>query len=131
MAEAVISAAVEVTLSKSISIIEKQIFQGRWKPKWEKRSATSFPSPKIPLYFVSRCLLTVKGLNISFNEINDKARGFGLQQRVQTLPSLSRGSQDTDSFVDYKAKYTYIQRHGNFSFSFPQRQLAFESHWNK
>ncbi|XP_022722112.1 putative disease resistance protein RGA1 [Durio zibethinus] len=33
-------------------------------------------------------------------KINDRALKFGLQQRVPTLPPLSRGSQATHSFVD-------------------------------
>ncbi|XVE80872.1 hypothetical protein DITRI_Ditri15bG0015900 [Diplodiscus trichospermus] len=162
MAEAVISAAVEVTLSKAISVVEKQI-NLQWDFKEElnklhdsltmthaflrdagrrkvhdepvqvwlkqlrkiayeaddvldelayedlrrkvetqtrKKVSNFFSITKNPIVFSSNMLQTVKGINISLDEINDRALKFGLQQRVHTQPPLSGGSPTTHFFGD-------------------------------
>ncbi|XVE80862.1 hypothetical protein DITRI_Ditri15bG0014900 [Diplodiscus trichospermus] len=162
MAEAVIGAAVEVTLSNAISIVEKLVnlhwdFKdelnklrdslamtraflhdaGRRKVDDEpvqvwlkqlrkiaceaddvldelayedlRRKVETQTRKKVhnflsiyknPILFSSKMHQTVKSINISLNEIIDRASKFGLQQRVHTLPSISRGSPVTHSFGD-------------------------------
>ncbi|XVF65818.1 hypothetical protein PTKIN_Ptkin09bG0281400 [Pterospermum kingtungense] len=155
MAEAVITAAVDVTLSKAISIVENWIKNPRGSNGERKKLIHSlkmtrallrdaetrqvdeavqlwleqliefasqaddaldelayedsrprknkvlnfFSISKNPILFCFKMPLTVKGINISLNEINDRALKFGLQQRVPTLPPLPRGTQATHSFV--------------------------------
>ncbi|XVE80888.1 hypothetical protein DITRI_Ditri15bG0017300 [Diplodiscus trichospermus] len=60
-----------------------------------------FSISKNPIIFCFQKSLTVKGINISLNEIYDQGLRFGLQQGVQTMPPLSRGSQITHSFCDF------------------------------
>ncbi|XVE80873.1 hypothetical protein DITRI_Ditri15bG0016000 [Diplodiscus trichospermus] len=161
MAEALISAAAEVTLSEAISIVEEQInlqrgFKdelndllrsltmtraflkdaetrqvneplGVWleelreiaskaddaldelayedlrrnaETQMRKKVSNFFSISKNPIVFSFKMSQIVKGINISLKKINDRARDFGLQQRVRTLPPLSRGSQTTHSFID-------------------------------
>ncbi|XVE80878.1 hypothetical protein DITRI_Ditri15bG0016500 [Diplodiscus trichospermus] len=162
MAEAIISAAAEVTLSKAISIVEELInlrrgFKdelnnliesltmtraflkddaetrkvdeplGVWlkqlrkiaskaddvldefayedlrrkaETQMRKKVSNFFSISKNPIVFSFKMSQIVKGINISLKKINDRAREFGLEQRVHTLPPLPRGSQATHSFVD-------------------------------
>ncbi|XVE80887.1 hypothetical protein DITRI_Ditri15bG0017200 [Diplodiscus trichospermus] len=65
-----------------------------------KRFRNFFSISKNPIVFCCKMTQTVKVINISLNEINDRALQYGLQQGVQALPPLCRGSQTTDSFGD-------------------------------
>ncbi|XVE80874.1 hypothetical protein DITRI_Ditri15bG0016100 [Diplodiscus trichospermus] len=161
MAEAIISAAAEETLSKAISIVEglinlrrgfkdelnellrsltmtraflkdaetKQVNEplGVWlkelreiaskaddvldelayedlrrkaETQMRKKVSNFFSISKNPIVFSFKMTQIVKGINISLKKINDRAREFGLEQRVHTLPPLSRGSQTTHFFID-------------------------------
>ncbi|XVE80866.1 hypothetical protein DITRI_Ditri15bG0015300 [Diplodiscus trichospermus] len=162
MAEAIISAAAEVTLSKAISFVEEQInLHGGFKDElrklrtsltmthaflldaetrqvhdvavqfWlkqlrktaceaddvldelayedlrrkvetqmTKKVCNFFWISKNPIWFHSNMLQSINGINISLDEINDRALMFGLQQSVHTLRPLSRGSKATHYFGD-------------------------------
>ncbi|XVF29611.1 hypothetical protein REPUB_Repub15cG0136900 [Reevesia pubescens] len=163
MTEALISAVVDVTLTKAISILEEQI-NLHWDFKYDlnklrdsftmthaflrdaetrqvddeavklwlqllrrvaskaddvldelayehlrrkvendqlRKKVSNFFSPsKNPMAFPLKMAKKVKSINTSLKKINHRARDFGLQQRVPTMSSLSRGSQATHSVGD-------------------------------
>ncbi|XVF29614.1 hypothetical protein REPUB_Repub15cG0137200 [Reevesia pubescens] len=88
--------------SKADDVLDELAYEDlRRKVETQMRKVRNFFSiSKNPIVFCFKMPLTVKGINISLNEINDQALKFGLQQRTQTLPPLSRGSQATHSVGD-------------------------------
>ncbi|XVE80877.1 hypothetical protein DITRI_Ditri15bG0016400 [Diplodiscus trichospermus] len=139
MAEALISAAAEVTMSKAISIVEEQInLQRGFKDELNelRRSLTmtrAFLKDAETRQVNEPLVVWLKELReiaskaddvldeLAYEDlrrkaetqmrkkvltyplrrlINDRAREFGLEQRVHTLPPSSRGSQTTHSFID-------------------------------
>ncbi|XVF29608.1 hypothetical protein REPUB_Repub15cG0136600 [Reevesia pubescens] len=66
-----------------------------------RKKVSNFFSPsKNPMSFPLKMAKKVKRINTSLKEINDRARDFGLQQRVPTMSPLSRGNQATHSVGD-------------------------------
>ncbi|XVF29609.1 hypothetical protein REPUB_Repub15cG0136700 [Reevesia pubescens] len=65
-----------------------------------KKVSNFFSLSKNPMSFPLKMAKKVKRINTSLKEINDRARDFGLQQRVPTMSPLSRGSQATHSVGD-------------------------------
>ncbi|XVE80893.1 hypothetical protein DITRI_Ditri15bG0017600 [Diplodiscus trichospermus] len=65
-----------------------------------KKVCNFFPISKNPIVFCFKMPQTVKDINISLKEINNQAREYGLQQRVQSLPSLPRWRPSSYSFGD-------------------------------
>ncbi|XVF29613.1 hypothetical protein REPUB_Repub15cG0137100 [Reevesia pubescens] len=65
-----------------------------------KKVSNFFSPSKNPMSFPLKMAKKVKSINTSLKEINDRARDFVLQQRVQIVPPFSRRSQATHSFGD-------------------------------
>ncbi|XVE80863.1 hypothetical protein DITRI_Ditri15bG0015000 [Diplodiscus trichospermus] len=69
-------------------------------PQVRKKVCCCFPIFENPNVFSFKMPRTVKRINKSFDNINDRALKYGLQQRVHMLPALSKGGETTHSFVD-------------------------------
>ncbi|XVE80871.1 hypothetical protein DITRI_Ditri15bG0015800 [Diplodiscus trichospermus] len=65
-----------------------------------KKVRNFFSISKNPIVFCFKMPQTVKSINISLKAINNQALDYGLQQRVHSLPPLSKGSQTTHSYGD-------------------------------
>ncbi|XVF82138.1 hypothetical protein PTKIN_Ptkin16aG0021000 [Pterospermum kingtungense] len=89
--------------SQAYDVLDELAYEDlRRKVEIQRRKKVSnfFSISKNPILFSLKMPQAVQSLNTSLNEINDRALKFGLQQRVQTLASLSRGSQPTHPFVE-------------------------------
>ncbi|XVE80891.1 hypothetical protein DITRI_Ditri15bG0017400 [Diplodiscus trichospermus] len=74
--------------------------QRKVETQMRKKASNFFSISKNPIVFGFKMPQIVRGINISLNEINDRALKFGLQQRGHTLPPVLGGSQVTHFFGD-------------------------------
>ncbi|XVE80857.1 hypothetical protein DITRI_Ditri15bG0014500 [Diplodiscus trichospermus] len=89
--------------SKADGVLDELAYENlrrRVETQMRKKVSNFFSISKNPIVLCFKMPQAVRGINISLKRINDGARDLGLQQRVQTMPPLSRGSETTHSFGD-------------------------------